>query len=193
MQRVLTTQAVLDYKGSVPQLKLIPSSSAPARDPYGVSGFSLRHGAVIGWDALLQRYNWDWFGTFTFADEIHPEAADKVFRVWMSKLQRTVAGPRWYKNRSRTVRWARGLEWQKRGVLHYHALLYACPSLHEQLDRRVWETAWFDLAGGFCSIYPCDSAAAVRSYVAKYCGKGGEVDVSLDLPVVERGRIARRV
>lgn len=148
-------------------------------------GLSFSRRVVGGWEVLLQRYRWDWFCTYTFKDEIHPEAADKVFRVWMSKLQRAVVGAvNWHKHPDRTVRWARGLEWQKRGVLHYHAVLYA-PSpnnLDLTQSRKVWEGEWSQLTDAFASIYPCDGSAAALAYIAKYCGKGGEVDVSSDLP-----------
>jgi hypothetical protein len=156
------------------------------------SGLSHSGRVVEAWEALLDRYTWEWFATFTFKDRVHPESADKLFRVWMSKLQRSVAGSRWYNRPEDTVRWARGLEWQKRGVLHYHALLFHRRCLHQVADRRAWESEWLFLSGAFASIFPCDSGAAVRAYVAKYCGKGGEVDVSPDLPCVEAGRTLQR-
>jgi len=147
---------------------------------------------VAGWEGLLDRYAWDWFATYTFADSIHPEAADKLFRVWASKLNRLVAGSNWHKRPADTVRWARGLEWQKRGVLHYHALLYTRQGLNLQAYRFEWAAKWQQLAGGFSKILPCDSATAVRAYIAKYCGKGGEVDLSLDLPTVPPVRVGVR-
>lgn len=147
---------------------------------------------VEGWEALLDRYVWEWFATFTFKDRVHPESADKLFRVWMSKLQRSVAGSRWFNKPQDTVRWARGLEWQRRGVLHYHALLFHRRSLFQVADMRRFQGVWEDLTSSFCRIYPCDSGAAVRAYIAKYCGKGGEVDISPDLPCVEAGRTLQR-
>ena len=147
---------------------------------------------VEGWECLLDRYAWDWFGTYTFPEAIHPEAADKVFRVWVSKLNRSLAGSFYHKHPENMARWARGLEWQKRGVLHYHALLYTRQGLNRQLLRFDWKNRWQDLSGGFCKILPCDSAAQLRAYLAKYCGKGGEVDVSNNLPVVPPGRVGVR-
>src|SRR5215472_1387620 len=38
-----------------------------------------------GWIRLLERWEWEWFSTFTFRDLVHPEAADKRFRVLISK------------------------------------------------------------------------------------------------------------
>lgn len=157
-----------------------------------VAGLSFSRRVVIGWEGLLDRYAWDWFGTFTFADEVHPEAADKLFRVWASKLNRELAGSYWPKRPQDTARWARGLEWQKRGVLHYHALLYSRQGLNQQLHRVEWAARWRDLAGGFAKILSCDTARAVRNYVAKYCGKGGEVDLSPNLPDVLPGCVGVR-
>jgi hypothetical protein len=167
-------------------LPLLPVERSAAL--YGLSGLSFSDQVVAGWDVLLARYRWDWFATFTFPDEVHPEAADKRYRVWMSKLQQAVTGSKhWDRHPADTVRWARGLEWQKRGVIHYHALMYQRRNLDLLERRKHWEAVWLDISGGFCSIFPCDSANAVRSYVAKYCGKGGQVDCSRDLPTVARG------
>ena len=166
----------------------------PADRPgvFHTPGLSFGGRIVEGWEALLDRYHWDWFATFTFKDEVHPEAADKVFRVWMSKLQRSVAGVKWHTKPERTVRWARGLEWQKRGVLHYHALLFHRQGLNQVAHRRTWQDTWEQLTGAFAQIRVCDSATAARAYIAKYCGKGGEVDLSPDLPCVEGGRALQR-
>lgn len=164
----------------------------PRRSVFHSPGLSFAGQVVQGWEALLDRYRWEWFATYTFKDARHPESADKLFRVWMSKLQRSVAGNRWYRKPEDTVRWARGLEWQKRGVLHYHALLFHRRGLNRVARRLHWMDEWERLSGAFARILPCDSSAAVRAYIAKYCGKGGEVDVSPDLPCVEAGRELQR-
>src|SRR5262245_36635738 len=43
------------------------------------------------WIALLGRWEWEWFCTFTFRDLVHPEAADKRFRVFVSQANRVLA------------------------------------------------------------------------------------------------------
>jgi hypothetical protein len=43
------------------------------------------------WIALLGRWEWEWFCTFTFRDMVHPEAADKRFRVLLSQATRVLA------------------------------------------------------------------------------------------------------
>lgn len=101
-----------------------------------------------GWITFVSRYEWQWFCTMTFRDSVHPESADKRFRMFVSKLNRKLFGPRWSSKKRATVYWARGLEYQKRGVLHFHALL-ACAGkdLNHIAIRRDWEAVWQDLSG----------------------------------------------
>ena len=70
------------------------------------------------WIAFLGRWEWEWFCTFTFRDLVHPEAADKRFRVFISQANRVLFGIRWSKH-ERGLRWVRALEYQKRDVIHY--------------------------------------------------------------------------
>jgi len=102
-----------------------------------------------------------------------PEAAAKAFRLFVSKINRELYGVRWYKHR-KGVRWVRALETQRRGVVHYHALLGGA-GLSEQ-RRLFWMDQWDEIAGYARIEQPRDSNA-VHSYVAKYVAKGGEVDI----------------
>jgi hypothetical protein len=43
------------------------------------------------WIAFLGRWEWEWFWYFTFRDRVHPEAADKRFRVLISQATRVLA------------------------------------------------------------------------------------------------------
>jgi hypothetical protein len=134
------------------------------------------------WIALLGRWEWEWFCTFTFRDMVHPEAADKRFRVLISQANRVLYGHRWHK-KGAGLRWVRALEYQKRDVIHYHALLAGV----QDLRRLFWMDRWHELAG-YARIEPIDSAAAVARYVSKYVVKGGEIDmggplVPPDLPL----------
>jgi hypothetical protein len=129
------------------------------------------------WIALLSRWQWEWFATFTFRDMVHPEAADKRFRLLISQANRVLYGPRWYK-RNNGIRWCRALEYQKRDVIHYHALL----SNILDLRRLFWMDRWNELAG-YARIEHISSIHAVYRYVSKYVIKGGEID--LGGPLVE--------
>src|SRR2546426_1882085 len=123
------------------------------------------------WIALLGRWQWEWFCTFTFHDLVHPEAADKRFRVLISQANRVLYGVRWAKHGA-GLRWVRALEYQKRDVIHYHALLAGV----QDLRRLYWMDRWDELAG-YARIEPIQSAGAVASYVSKYVIKGGEIDL----------------
>lgn len=136
------------------------------------------------WADFLGRFPFQWFCGFTFREGVHPEAADKKWRVWISKLNRFLYGPRWYKKAYTQVFYCRALEWQKRGVLHYHALIGDAVDINEKALRYKWEQEWVDLAG-FCEIAPIqpgkESEHAVRAYCSKYVVKGGELDLSRSL------------
>src|SRR5260370_22176502 len=76
------------------------------------------------WIALLARWQWQWFATFTFEEETHPEAAVKALRHWTKLLdesnghqQRGLSTP------SRRRIWGRRVQWQQRGEMHLPALL----------------------------------------------------------------------
>ena len=144
--------------------------------------FTERQALREAWVALLGRWQWEWFCTFTFHDLVHPEAADKRFRVLISQANRVLYGVRWAKHGA-GLRWVRALEYQKRDVIHYHALIAGV----QDLRRLYWMDRWHELAG-YARIEPVESAAAVSRYVSKYVVKGGEIDlggplVPPDLPL----------
>lgn len=137
-----------------------------------------------GWVELLGRYEWHWFCTMTFRDATHPERADKLFRLWNSKLNRMLFGARWHKKTSRITYWARGLEYQRRDVIHYHALVGCrAKNLNHHALRRYWGEAWNDLAG-FARIEEVRSTVDTVRYLTKYITKGGEIDTSPNLDLM---------
>jgi hypothetical protein len=123
------------------------------------------------WIVFLGRWQWEWFCTFTFREIVHPEAADKRFRVLISQANRVLYGHRWHQHGA-GLRWVRALEYQKRDVIHYHALLAGV----QDLRRLFWMDRWHELAG-YARIEPIASADAVHRYVSKYVVKGGEIDL----------------
>jgi hypothetical protein len=149
----------------------------------------------IQWVELLKRWDWQWFATFTFKDEKHPEAAAKVFRHWIKALDRASG----YRERSvstysRRCVWARGLEWQKRGVIHFHVLLGNLPHpVCTRAGREFWAAFWLELGNtGYAKIDSFDQHEAGLAYVSKYCAKGGEVDVSPNLALPDLVGTAER-
>jgi len=117
------------------------------------------------WGAFLGGFPWDWFTTQTFPDVIGPDAAARLHKRWTRALEEFLG---------HAVRQARALEFQKRGVIHYHALLWG---VHPDTRRIDWEGAWQEISGGYAAIYPYDPTRGARYYVGKYVAKGGEVDL----------------
>jgi len=126
---------------------------------------------VQTWVDFLEPWDWEWFCTFTFRGDVHPEGAEKRFRFLLAKLNRRLFGPRWWVNGA-SVQWVRALEYQQRGVIHFHALMRLVGDENRFAVMKDWE----ELAG-FARIYPPRNALAVRRYCAKYVVKGGELTV----------------
>ena len=134
-----------------------------------------------GWIGFLSSYQWDWFTSQTFRNPTHPEAADKTFRMWISQINRTMWGPRWYKKKM-SVYWVRALEWQKRDVLHFHALIsHPEQDLNTLQSRLLWMDRWNQLAG-YARITKPNSTEAVTRYVTKYLIKDGDLEMSPHMP-----------
>lgn len=135
---------------------------------------------------VLSRQNWHWFLTLTFRPEhekasggMHPEKADKIFRVLLSKINREIYGVRWYKRPDGGVMWARGQEFHKDGRIHFHALAAAPTDDLNNLTRRMrWVDWWWREKIGIARIEEPLSQADVAGYVSKYVTKDGEVDFS---------------
>jgi hypothetical protein len=124
------------------------------------------------WAEFLGRWSWEWFCTLTFVEaRVHPERAEKCFRVWLAKVNTAAFGRRW-RRRGKGVLWARGAEYQRRGSLHFHVLIAGVGAVR----RLSLMDEWAKL-GGWARIRPVQRQELVRRYVAKYVAKGGEIDV----------------
>jgi len=124
------------------------------------------------WADLLARWPWEWFATFTFRDPVHPEAADKRFRGWISEVSES-RRRRVFFDGVAGIRWVRALELQRRGVIHFHALLSGLGKLSYRQARDTWRE-------GFSWIEGVKSQDAVGRYVSKYLAKGGELELGGD-------------
>jgi hypothetical protein len=123
------------------------------------------------WICYLRRWRWQWFCTLTFREPVPPEAAARRFDLFEAMINRALYGPRWRKH-GQGIRWVRALEYQQRGVIHFHALMAGVGGLR----RQVWADTWHELAG-FAKIEPIKRQAAVRRYVSKYLRRGGELEL----------------
>jgi hypothetical protein len=123
-----------------------------------------RQSVVEEFGRWLDGFTWSWYATLTFPERIHPEQAGKRWREWTRRMER-VAGD--------DITWARALEWQRRGVVHFHALMYfrrAPP------PYAIAHAAWHNVAAGGSWIQRYDVNRGAAGYLGKYLTKGGEVD-----------------
>jgi len=114
--------------------------------------------------AWIAGQSWDWWATFTFAVWIHPDTAAQKYNRWAVDLQAETGT---------VMRHARALEYQRRGVVHFHALIWG---VKRRTSRKGWQEKWEEIAEGWCAIYPYDRTRHASFYLGKYAVKGGEVD-----------------
>ena len=145
---------------------------------------------VLNSDAILQawrdfiaRFPMQWFCTFTFTDSVHPERAFKLFRTLVRRVNRHLYGSHYERKGHPGIYWVLAWEYQRRGVLHFHALMGDVEDLNARLRRLDWMDQWMSLGkpAGFSRIEAIDSQDAVRKYVTKYVVKGGQIDLSSSL------------
>jgi len=138
---------------------------------------------ACAWREFIARFPMQWFCTFTFTEDVHPERAGKLFRLFIRKLNRQLYGAHFERRGREGVFWVLAWEYQQRGVLHFHALLGDVEDLNARARRLSWMDAWhgFGPPAGFARIEAIESQDAVRAYVTKYVVKGGQVDLSRSL------------
>jgi hypothetical protein len=121
---------------------------------------------------------WVSFLTLTFADDklppgteqITPEQADKKWKYFIQCLNMDALG-RHYVNKvgHSYFGYVRGLEYQRRGVVHFHALIDR--RINYDMAHRMWKHI-----AGFIWISTIHDQKAALSYVTKYATKGGQID-----------------
>jgi len=140
------------------------------------------------WVELISRYEFELFVTLTFKDDIYPWKAEHRFQKWIGAINCILFTWR-YKRKGLGIRYVVGIEYQKRGTLHIHALLGAkgLKVLNVELLSKLWETngqrnkitgILIDRrVNGKAYIVPYDSSKGAKYYITKYIKKGGEVDI----------------
>ena len=125
---------------------------------------------------LLAPFDWNWYGHFTFRDYPHPETAGKAWDRWMHRLNREIYGVHYWKDKSKGVFWARATEYQKRGSIHFHALIGGIP---EYVHRMRYLDDW-NISCGICRIYQYEPDKGAEFYMSKstYAWKRGEIDTN---------------
>lgn len=146
-----------------------------------MSAVSLRTDShAQAWREFIARFPMQWFCTFTFTEDVHPERAVKLFRLFIRRLNRSLYGSHFERKGQAGVFYVLGWEYQKRGVLHFHALLGDVEDLNARARRLDFMDVWqgFGAPAGFARIEAIESQDAVRDYVTKYVTKGGQIDLS---------------
>jgi hypothetical protein len=141
----------------------------------------------VAYGEFISRWPWEWFVTFTFSEDIHPNAAFKKVRVWTSKLAASIYGRHWYKNGG--LYWVCAEEYQKQGRIHFHLLLAGV----RETRRLTWMDKWanLDLKTGWARIEAVESNKGTSHYLAKYLGKDGQVYFSHNLKDISSDLVAQ--
>ncbi len=139
------------------------------------------------WFDLISRYDFDLYATFTFRDEIKPWKAEKRFQKWLGSLNCDLFGWR-YSRKGLGIRYAVAYEYQKRGTLHFHALLGAkgLKELDREYIAKLWKcngqrdkkgTLVDRIINGRAVIDIYDPARGAKQYLTKHIPKGVEIDI----------------
>lgn len=107
------------------------------------------------WAEWLNEWDWEWFVTLTFKEEVGIMKAERLWRRWVRELNEALDD---------RVGYFRVMEWQKnRKVPHFHALML---NLHGA-RRLTWMDRWNALAG-YARIWPYQKDKGADHYLSKY-------------------------
>jgi hypothetical protein len=121
---------------------------------------------------LSTRWEWEWWATLTFPDPAPGvEGAARKWKRWEKWLTS------WHRPKLRP-QYIRATELQKRGAVHYHALMIV-----GGIRRLTAMDEWEKIAGGFARIWPYNPRLGAAFYTGKYLGKG---PFDLDFFTLER-------
>jgi hypothetical protein len=152
-----------------------------------------------GYAEILSRYEWDVFGTHTWARPSSPEVMLRNFKWWLFTVQvlfarsvglawldgdrDRVQGP-WanaYRKGRGHPKWVFAIEPFRNGGLHAHSLVrwsdrLRLPSGSRDDLRPVWKV-WKDNYGRGSFDRP-QAQGCVTTYCSKYVVKGGDIELS---------------
>lgn len=118
----------------------------------------------------LGRYNWTWWSTWTFRDEVSPLSAKKVFARF---IVRTCPGS-WY---------FLAVEWHRwRDSVHCHALVGGVEGVRRLSVMDEWYRRY-----GIARIVEYNPKLGARYYLTKYITKE-LADWDVNLPCKQRGK-----
>ena len=120
-------------------------------------------------------FDWSLYGHFSFRGYPHIESACKAWDTFIHELNRKIFGWYYWKDKSKGVPWARGTEYQKRGAVHFHAIIGGVPDCVGRFDLME---RWHDMAG-ISRIFAYERERGAEFYMSKssYAWKKGEIDL----------------
>lgn len=112
------------------------------------------------------------FLTLTSRDFVYSEVLTHRYRFLVGKLNKNLYGNHWARHGD-GISDVVGVELQKRGVLHLHAV-WDTDRVPYGLIHEIWKRI-----SGYAWIEPVNATTGVAHYVAKYSVKGGAVTTYL--------------
>lgn len=100
------------------------------------------------------------FLTLTFADNVQDlKAANYEFKKFINRLNYNI-----FKSKKGILKYSVVVEFQKRGAIHYHVILYNIPYVKANDLASIW-------GNGFIKINKIDNVDNIGAYVTKYMTK----------------------
>ena len=141
-----------------------------------MQGIQIRREAQQAYSEWLSAEKWDLFVTLTDPGLSHPEAMFKRYRYFENSINKSLYGNKFWK-RGKGIESVCGLERQKRGSVHAHAVIRLPDNDirdRSQFSLKYWQNFATEL-GGWSWLEIPRSSEDVTSYVTKYVCKEGEL------------------
>lgn len=119
----------------------------------------------------------DWVSDISYNKDAQERFARQQYLIWIRKVNESIYGRR-FRERGLGVDNVYGMEFQKRGVIHLHALLKGIP---KEVSMEHWAKTWWHEHenNGYATIEAYNPQLGAVGYLGKYIVKGGQVDVWL--------------
>ena len=149
-----------------------------------------RQNVPSSWGKWLHGFSWAWWCHLTFLTPPARERAEKLFTAWIHGLNQKLFGRSYFRFHD-GARWVRGMEWQRRGAIHFHVLIAEVDRLDIDMAVRKWKK----LSGGDVVVELYDRTRGATHYLAKvYCGlQTGEIHIGGRWPGKAAGLAGRLV
>jgi len=175
------TRAAESYKGTLLDLPLLHNRKTAAANHTTHKNAqreqALKEQIFKAWakhisDVGEKMGGWEWFGTWTFRKDTHPESAIKAFTRLQHLINRWAYGVRYTQDKRKGMSSIIAIEYQKRDVIHLHTL----DAGTRDFRRMRAVDLWFKMAG-IARVKPFIKSKGAEGYVSKYILKGRPYEV----------------